>query len=110
MLAGDRTDLPGKLRSADGVDLIGMDLGAQAVLLSGLQDLFRFARGKNTGFAEYVAKLRQLFVCNRGDHLLAQKTQIVRALFPILRRQRMGAHKGCGKIHRMCLVQPPDHA
>lgn len=57
VLSRDRADLTGELAAADGLDLVGVDLGTQAILETRFEHLTGLFDGEGVGFAEDVAEL-----------------------------------------------------
>ena len=108
MLRGHGPQLPRQPGPADGVDLVGVDLGRQAAAPPRLQDRPGLLRRKHPGLAEHVAELRQSLRRRRGDHLLAQQPDIGRPVRLVVLRQGVGPQEGGDQIHRMALVQGPD--
>ena len=73
MLGGDSAQLTGQDGAADGLDLVGVDLGPQAVLQAGLQHLAGLLHREGVGLAEHVAELGDALFLHLGHHLLAHR-------------------------------------
>jgi ribonuclease-3 family protein len=69
MLAGDRADLPGHLRAADGVDLVAVALAPEAELLPGEEHTAAFLRREDPCLAKHIAKLREAAFRRLREHL-----------------------------------------
>ena len=108
MLRGDRADFPGQLRAADGLDLVGVDLGAQAMVQAGLQDLTGLLHSKGVRFTEHIAEFGDALLLDGGHHLLTDQADILRAVLLVLCRDQVGAHKGGCHIHGVLFLQAAD--
>ena len=108
MLRRYSADLPRQPGAADGVDLVGVDLGPQSVPFPGLQDPPGLLCRKHSRFAEHIAEFRQLFRRYPGDHLLADQGDICLPVLFIRLGQSMSPHKGGHKVDGVALIQGPD--
>ena len=109
MLGGDGPDLAGQLGAADGFDLVGVDLGPQAVFQAGFQHLAGLLRGEGVGFAEHVAVFGDALFLHLGHHLLADQPDVLRPVGLVLGGHQMGPHKGGHDVHGVAVVEVFDH-
>ena len=110
MLGGDRAKLARENGATDRLDLVGVDLGDQATAPRTGQDHAALLGGKHALFAEYVAEAGEAVLRGGGDHFLAQKPQIARAVVPVFRRDGVRAHKGRHQLDWLERLEPPDRA
>ena len=109
MLRGDRSQLAGELAAADGLDLVGVDLGTQTVLEARLEHLTGLLHRKGVSLAEHVAELRDALLLNERHHLLAHKADVLGAVGFVLGGHKVRAHEGRDHVHRVPLVEVADH-
>ena len=109
MLRGDRSQLAGELAAADGLDLVGVDLGTQTVLEARLEHLTGLLHRKGVGLAEHVAEPRDALLLNERHHLLTHKADILGAVGFVLSGHKVRAHEGRDHVHRVLLVEVADH-
>lgn len=99
VLSRDRADLTGELAAADGLDLVGVDLGTQAILETRFEHLTGLFDGEGVGLAEDVAELGDALLLDLGHHLLAHKADVLFAVGLIFRRDKVRAHEGRDEVH-----------
>ena len=110
MLGRDRANFSGKLRSADRIDLIGMNLRNQSVFFACFEDRARFIGRKDARLTKDVAEFCKFLHSNLGDHFFTQQLNIILAMRLKGRWQGMCAEECRSQIHRMPFIQVADHA
>lgn len=108
VLSRDRADLTGELAAADGLDLVGVDLGTQAILETRFEHLTGLFDGEGVGLAEDVAELGDALLLDLGHHLLAHKADVLFAVGLIFRGDKVRAHEGRDEVHAVVIVEVLD--
>ena len=69
----------------------------EAETLRGAEDRSRFIGCENAGFAEHITPLGKLLVPDRGQHLLDDERDVLRAPVPVLDRDLVRTHERGGQ-------------
>ena len=75
-----------------------------------LENQLRLCRRENTGFAEYVAPVRETFIGDARQHLVDDEAHVVVAPLPVLDRNFVSAHEGRHEIDCMRRRQRSERA
>ena len=110
VLGGDSAHRLRELGAADGIDLVGVNLGDKAIALARLQDCLGLLGGEDAGLAEHVAEFRQLFLGHGRDELLAQEANVAFPVRLIFLGHRVGPQEGGYQVHGVGLVEAADGA
>ena len=109
MFGGYGPHLASQLCAADGVDLVGVDAGQQAVRLARLQHPAGLGHIEYARLAEHVAVAGQLLLRHSGQHGIDQVIHIAVAVVLVFFGHRVGAQEGGAHVHGVGLAQGLDH-
>ena len=95
-------------RSSQHVNFIGVNLGAQAMLLTCPQHPAGLGNVKHAGFTEYVAEFCQSCLRHGGDNLGLNQAHIVVRTAQVFFRHGMRSHQRGNQFHALPRLQRPN--
>jgi hypothetical protein len=109
VVGGDRAELRGHLRAADGLELLGMDLQAEARVAGREQDLAGLDDVEDVVLAEHVAEPGDARLRGLRDHLVDDQVDELALPSLELVRHLVGAEERADDVDRPLPAQHLDH-